>query len=217
MPKDKFKPNFDPVWQSDYLDIRLKKLSRTAFIMRQMYRSYRDPKTNLCKLSDPQIRSITGWDRESIQKAREQLIALGEIIPTGYRSYAVKAFHQIQESCRESRQPDQEPSVGKADNHLSEKPTSLVGKADNHLSGKPTTLISPIYTDTDRHIEKTKSFICKNCQNYNTEHIDSRGNKAGYCPILKVNLPPSLNASACENFFVRGVEISQQKAESGQE
>ena len=103
--RPEYKKGFDPIWASDYLDIKLNKLSRTAFILRQMYRSYRDIKTNLCILSDLQIHNITGWHRESIQKARKQLINLGEIIPTGYHSFAVKSFHQYKESCTENGQP----------------------------------------------------------------------------------------------------------------
>src|SRR3989338_1278 len=130
MAKEKLKPKFDPIWQSDYLDIRLKKLSRTTFIMRQMYRSYRNPETNLCSLSDWQIHHITGWHREAIKKARERLIALGEIIPTGYHSFAVKTFHQYQKTGTESVLPGKKEQHGKRATDGTE--SVLPGKKEQH-------------------------------------------------------------------------------------
>src|SRR3989338_7612203 len=157
MAKEKLKPKFDPIWQSDYLDIRLKKLSRTTFIMRQMYRSYRNPETNLCSLSDWQIHHITGWHREAIKKARERLIALGEIIPTGYHSFAVKTFHQYQKTGTESVLPGKKEQHGK--------------RATDGTESVP----FPSYPDityTDIQIER----FCKDCQNYKQ--------KEKTCPVL---------------------------------
>lgn len=73
------------------------KLSKTAFILRQMYRLYRDPETNICNLSDLQIHSITGFHRDSIKSAREQLTKLKEITPLAYHTFKVRAFTKLQE------------------------------------------------------------------------------------------------------------------------
>ena len=162
MSKNKLKPGFDPVWNSDFLDIKLKKLSKMAFIMRQMYRSYRNPENNTCSLSDLQIRNITGWDREFIAKARRQLIRLGEIIPTGYHSFAVKPFHQYQESCGENRQ------LQKTD--LTVKPSTSCGENRQDLTVKPSTSCGenrqlqshPDKTNTDKTESISASPVSKN-------------------------------------------------------
>lgn len=46
---------------------------------------------------------------------------------------------------------------------------------------------------------KSKDFICKDCKNYEKEHIDNRGKKAGFCPILNTYLPPYTVATTCEH------------------
>ena len=173
MAKDKLKPGFDPIWASEFLEIKLKKMSRTAFILRQMYRAYRNPETNICTLSDLQIHNITGWHRRAIRRARKQLIALGEIIPIGYYSFAVKTFHQYQESCAQKAQPQE--------NDLSPKGSTSCAQRAQLQSHSD-------ITDTDIQIER----ICQNCQNYNQK------DKA--CPILLCALPPYTQATGCPNF-----------------
>ncbi len=152
MPKNKLKPGFDPVWSSEFLDIRLKKMSKTAFIIRQMYRSYRNPENNTCNLSDLQIRNITGWHLRTIQKARQQLIRLGEIIPTGYHSFAVKAFHQYQESLAQSAKLPQNDFSIKGETSLAQKANdfSIKGETVSHKRRN-----FPVSTDTDT--DKTDS------------------------------------------------------------
>ncbi|MDD5692261.1 MAG: hypothetical protein PHP10_03685 [Candidatus Omnitrophica bacterium] len=195
MAKDKFKPGFDPIWSSEFLDLKLKKMSRTTFILRQMYRSYRDPKTNLCTLSDWQIYYITGWHRRAIRKAREHLIKLGEIIPTGYHSFAVKTFHQFNETGALKALPDNSDQSPKGST------SSALKAPDQSPKGSTSSALKalPLYTDnTDTDIQ-IKDFVCKDCQNYEPEHLDSKGVKAGYCPILLVALPPYSNAVGCKH------------------
>ena len=188
MAKEKLKPKFDPIWQSDYLDIRLKKLSRTTFIMRQMYRSYRNPETNLCSLSDWQIHHITGWHREAIKKARERLIALGEIIPTGYHSFAVKTFHQYQKTGTESVLPGKKEQHGKRATDGTETVPEQHGKRATDGTETVPFPSYPDITDTDIQIER----FCKDCQNYKQ--------KEKTCPVLLCALPPFTKATGCDNF-----------------
>lgn len=153
MPKNKLEPGFDPVWSSEFLDIKIKHMSRTAFILRQMYRSYRNITTNVCELSDLKIHQITGWHRRAINKARQQLIALGEIIPIGYRTYAVKDFHRYKESCAQKAQLE--------NSYLSPKGSTDCAQKAHRLSPKgspiePKGLNFPVSTDTDT--DKTDSF-----------------------------------------------------------
>ena len=51
-----------------------------------------------------QIHSITGFHRDSIKSAREQLTKLKEITPLGYHTFKVRAFTKLQESCPETGQ-----------------------------------------------------------------------------------------------------------------
>ncbi len=210
MPKDKLKPGFDPVWQSDLLDLR--QMSSKAFILRQMYRSYRNPETNICTLSEYQIQAITGWNRQTIRRAKHQLFSLGEIVPRGSFSFLVKPFHQFKDqktgqelSCLENTPQDKNcPTIGQ----------KLSYQQDNNCPKVGQKLSPPNNTDTDntdtdsglssssveKPVNKHEGKICGNCQNYDREHLDTRGNKDGYCPILKMSCPPSLNAALCINF-----------------
>lgn len=212
MSKEKpYQDGYDPYWRSDFLDIKIKKLSRTAFIMLQMYRSFRDIKTSICKLSDLDIRSITGWDQYAIKKARIQLISLGEISPIGYRLFKVKEFRKFDESIGETPKPSKDGFRG--------NPETGLGKTPNKLGGNPETGLGenliPLLTDnTDRDntdtfsslspvkkpVNNLKAFCCKDCSNYMTDYADRAGNKSSLCSVLKIKLPPYTMAANCEHF-----------------
>lgn len=174
MPKNKLKPNYkcgyDPVWKSDFLDIKLKKMSRTAFIIRQIYRNYRNISTNVCELSDLQIRAITGWHLRAIKRAREQLIRLREITPHGYKTHLVSPFHQYEESLAQKAKPQENEFSLKGESTLAQKANEFSLKGDT-LSPKRRNF--PVSTDTDT--DKTDSFfaspVSKEENNKTTESV----------------------------------------------
>ena len=217
MPKDKLKPKFDPIWQSDFVDFRLKKMSRTAFIMRQMYRLYRNPETNSCVLSDLQIRNITGWDLHAIRKARQQLIFLQEITPTGYHSFTVKTFHQFEKTLGETPKPQNKQFMGNPETSLGETPKQFRDNPETSLGETP----KPYNTDlkiqnkqnnkfNQSSVEKPVNKYCGDCNNFNPEYLDVKGNKVNYCAILLCSIPPYTDASSCDKFLPKESEVTNE-------
>jgi hypothetical protein len=217
MAQSRLKPGFDPLWQSEFLDFRLLKLSKTAFILRQMYRLYRDFETNVCNLSDLQIRNITGWDRDCIKSAREQLIKLKEITPCGYHTFKVRPFQQHQ-TCGKIPQPTQKPVAGKTGNQLPENPATTCGKTPQLLRENPATHpISDRLTDiqtgkpsVNNPVENhgaTGSRHCRDCGIYDPEHLDVKGNKTGYCSFLGTPLPPFTVCDNCTEFTPKSQDV----------
>jgi hypothetical protein len=211
MPKGKLKPGFDPIWQSDLLDLR--RMNRTAYILRQIYRLYRDPKTNLVNLSDYTIKAITGWHRESIIKARHQLIALKEIIPQGYHAFKLSPFHQMKSST-ENVLPQNDDQYGKRTTSSTETVPDQYG----NRTTSSTETAQPLLTDTrDKDIKDTFSssspvkkpvnnstvLCCKDCANYLRDPADRDNKRSSPCSILKIKLPPFTMAAHCENFSNR--------------
>ncbi len=147
MDKKKLKGgNWDPIFKSSFGDLR--KMSKTAFILRLLYRSYRNPRTNLCDLSDAKIREITGWRRETIQFAREELLKKRLLAPRGYHLFYVP---KLSTSRRKIRQP-----------HLTENPSRDDGKSVNHLTENPSrddgkSVNFPHPSDTD--IQTTEAVV----------------------------------------------------------
>ena len=202
MAEKGFKPGFILVWPDEILDLR--NLSKTAFILRYIYRLFRNSKDNICNISDLRIRELTGFDREAIRKARQKLIALNELTPLSYHSYKVKVFNQFRvdgntANWRKNPQP-----------HLTDKPPIGGGNTANHLTDKPPigggNTANPIYKDKDNK-DKDTDKVCLYCKIYDPEHLNNKGDKAGYCPVLLAALPPFTNASSCENFTQKESEV----------
>ena len=219
MAQSRLKPGFDPLWQSEFLDFSLLKLSKTAFILRQMYRLYRDPETNVCNLSDLQIRSITGWDLYAVKRAREQLIKLKEITPCGYHTFKVKPFQQYQ-SFSKTPKPTPDTLSAKPLNQLQGNPETTFGKTPKQFRGNPETHpISDRLTDiqtgnppVNNPVENhgaTGSRHCRDCSIYDPEHRDVKGSKTGYCSFLGTPLPPFTVCDNCTEFTPKSQEVTR--------
>jgi hypothetical protein len=204
----KLESGFDPIWQSDLIDLR--KMSSKAFILRQMYRLYRNTETNIVNLPDLTISQITGWDRKTIRLARSKLIELKEIIPQGYHTFKINPFHRLK-SCGETPQPDKNNLGRNSPTSCGETPQP-VGRNSPTSCGETA---QPLLTDTrDKDIKDTFSSLspvkkpvnnstvlcCKDCANYLRDPADRDNKRSSPCSILKIKLPPFTVAAHCENF-----------------
>lgn len=135
----KLESKFDPIWQADFKDLQA--LSKTAFILRQIYRLYRNSQTNQCNLSDYKIREITSWSRNTIQKAKYELIKKNHIIPNGFHLFTIPLFHKLTNSSEtELSQQLRNRAINSSETELS------TAQKLSHNSSK--TELS-LYTDTD--------------------------------------------------------------------
>ena len=112
--KPRLQPDFIPVWKSEFND--LKTMPRTAFILRMIYRAYRDPQTSICALSDCEIERLTGWSRRPIKNARRYLLAHSHIKSAGYHTYILNDFKRfkLSTSSAQSAQPQENSSAQSA-------------------------------------------------------------------------------------------------------
>ncbi len=115
-------------------------MSKTAFILRLLYRSYRNPRTNLCDLPDVKVREITGWDLHAVKMARELLLKKRLILPRGYHLYFIPKL-----STGFGKTP--KPQFRENPERVSGKPLNQFRENPERVSGKP--LNSPHPTDTD--------------------------------------------------------------------
>src|SRR3989338_7760017 len=133
MPDNKLKKPWIPVWPEDFTDLR--NMSKTAFILRQLYRVKRNPNTNICKLSEYEIQSLTGWDRKTIRTAKHKLISLGEILPQGSRIFLILPFHRYPDKTEEffpcykkNQQGKKYPTLGEKFPYQQGKNSSVPGE-----------------------------------------------------------------------------------------
>lgn len=145
-------PAFDPIWIEDFFDLR--SLSKTAFILRQLYRLYRDPATNIVNLPDTTIRKFTGFGRNTIAKAKKELIAHGFLTPIGYHALTVKEFHKFYTGCSKTEQvvkndllQNRATGCSKTEHHLLQNGAPLAPKQDN-----------PYKADSDTDITDRENF-----------------------------------------------------------
>jgi len=215
MAQSRLKRGFDPIWSSEFLDFKLLRLSKTAFILRQMYRLYRDPETNVCVLSDLQIRSITGWHLLTLKKAREQLIKLKEITPCGYRTFKVKPFQQL-EGFVENAKPTQEPPShkmrnqfrNKCESSFAENAKEFRNKCETHPITDRLTDIQTVDPPVNNPVKnQDEARHCRDCDNYEQEHLDSKGNYSGFCSSLGMLLPPFAVCNNCQYFEKKKQEV----------
>ena len=188
MPDNKLKAGFSPIWRVDFLD--LKEMSITAFVLRQIYRTFKDHKTNTVNLSEYQISNLTGLNRKTIRKAKKQLVELGEIIQVGHHKYAVK--NGVKNTLSpEIQQGNSYPSNGVKNTPQQGNSYPITGYS----------LPQHIYIDKDIDIidgqelfpNGEKVIRCKSCNKFNTE--DCLMKKFAFRMVNENNI-----ANGCENF-----------------
>ncbi len=88
MKGNKFISGFDPIWKEDFIEFSF--LSTSAFFLRLFMIAFRNPTTDIFDKSDVFIQKITKIHRNTIRKAKKELIRHGLIIPKGYHVYLVR-------------------------------------------------------------------------------------------------------------------------------
>lgn len=128
--------DFDPIWKEDFLDLQY--LSKSAFILRQLFRVKRDRNSNEVNLSDLEIHEITGFGRNTIARAKAELIKSDDLVQKGYHVYLVPSFKKFSTGCAKTEQPPEKQlrqngasGCAKTEHRLRQNGASVAPKRSN--------------------------------------------------------------------------------------
>jgi len=148
-PKNgKLAGNFDPIWLTDFEEIRI--IGAYAFLIRQLIRLNRDPKTYLSNTTSTFINELTGFDFKTIKKSIALLIKLGLLVQKSYHLYEVPDFKKTITLSDKSQ-----TTLGNIPNHFRTPSQTTLGHLPNQFGKVSQT---PIY-NTETEKTEFKSFV----------------------------------------------------------
>ena len=173
LEKPNLERDFIPIWKDEFND--LKSLSKSAFILRLIYRSHSDYKTSLCQLSDRTIERMYGLNRRTIIRAKKALMERCDIEHLKNDIYRVKKFIKHQTGDKNT------PSKCKTgDKNTPEAVTKIHQKGDKNTPERCQKDTSTLFIDKDiDSVDSKNTPLTQSLKDAITDLYQEQGHKPG--------------------------------------